>query len=150
MWGGPEATTCGKHYLAYENGRKFSRLQEKSDATPCRQAGFEISCISGTFRREFLSRRAGEPVGIGYAPFIGRRVFPCSLGRGAARRHGGRIRGCLARPSNRHGESGAAREHPGYQVTAASTSVARPLSSVSAGSRFAPALRRYARRSCWH
>ena len=31
-WGGPEATTCGKHYLASENGRKFSRLQEKSDA----------------------------------------------------------------------------------------------------------------------
>src|SRR5205814_4776560 len=31
------SNNIGKLYLAYENGRKVSRLQEKSNATPCRQ-----------------------------------------------------------------------------------------------------------------
>src|SRR5207237_3034921 len=30
------SNNIGKLYLAYENGRKVSRLQEKSNATPCR------------------------------------------------------------------------------------------------------------------
>src|SRR6185295_14812073 len=110
MWGGPEATTCGKHYLAYENGRKFSRLQEKSDATPCRQAVLKL--------REFpaLSARILEPVAPAYQRMPGSSKQPARGKRGRWRA-------------------------PGYQVTAASTSAARPLSSVSAGSRFAPALR---------
>jgi len=34
-------------YLAYENGRKFSRLQEKPNATRCRQAQFEFGRRGG-------------------------------------------------------------------------------------------------------